>query len=766
MANYKQGEIRDDANNIILAGVWGKGTPYKDIVNIVSENFTALLKDGIANAGTLDGKTLENVYSYTDTAIATTYTKTQSDAKYAPSGCGLGTSATLIANANLATTGGLYRITSGTNCPTNDYYMIYVNGGYSTNDVSQTAISLSGGVMYIRKEQNAVWSAWKQVITKDVSDTLYAPSGYGLGTSETLLNGLLNNPNLPMFGWVDGANGTINNIASHIIPLNRGNTYLGTLSMEYHTGNLSTRVSSNGGGTWTAWKQMATTDNPVFSGSGITLKAVNDAGSNLLNFSKVDNTVLWSIGGGIVAQQDELAFRHGSTNVLYLASNNFVGVGKIPTCALDVVGNISNTTNGVAIGTKFNNTLSTMSNAFKGLRIGYNPINNNAVIAPVEAQSLGLDLAIYNSTSATMEPKLTVTATGVGIGTTSPTCALDVVGAIKCTDVAGSSFAPSGYGLGTLAKDVSNTDLNALATNQASGFFRGNGLTNAPNIGWWYITNISHASTWCTQIATSLGNEVTVGIGLIFTRTCANGTWSPWKQLATTDNPVFTNNVGIGGTITAVGGAIPTLSLRGTLATNTGGIRFRSSTDVIDAYVYGDAGVFNIGTGSANPMAFIANSTERMRLTSTGNLGIGTTAPIKKLEVNVPHVVNMDDEIRIGSYTGGNFYGLGLNYKIDSSGNPSNQLATYTGGVKYTPISFPLGTTNTTFNGNVGIGTTSPKATLHGTGTTILGADVTVPWSAISGLQVSFAVVNALLYISWKEANGVQHQAQLTGAII
>lgn len=132
----------------------------------------------------------------------------------------------------------------------------------------------------------------------------------------------------------------------------------------------------------------------------------------------------------------------------------------------------------------------------------------------------------------------------------------------KPTDLAGygiitesdARYAPNGYGLGGAAKDISNTDLNALLTTQKTGWYRGSGMANAPDACWWFITHISHTdANWCVQYATSYQTAgYQYGAGVTFVRSAhnVNGSvvWTAWKQLATTDSPTFTGFVGIGTT--------------------------------------------------------------------------------------------------------------------------------------------------------------------------------------------------------------------------
>ncbi|MEA4936767.1 MAG: hypothetical protein VB102_09005 [Paludibacter sp.] len=88
-----------------------------------------------------------------------------------------------------------------------------------------------------------------------------------------------------------------------------------------------------------------------------------------------------------------------------------------------------------------------------------------------------------------------------------------------------------------------------------------------------------------------------------------------------------------------------------------------------------------------------------------GSLGVGTQTPNSKIEVKSVHLGNQDDEIRIGSYYNNNFYGLGLNYRINSVGDPSKHIIEYHRGIRYDLMAFA--------NGKIGIGTTNPLANLH-----------------------------------------------------
>jgi hypothetical protein len=103
-----------------------------------------------------------------------------------------------------------------------------------------------------------------------------------------------------------------------------------------------------------------------------------------------------------------------------------------------------------------------------------------------------------------------------------------------------------------------------------------------------------------------------------------------------------------------------------------------------------------VGTGTYLPMTFYTGGSERVRVDTSGNVGIGTNAPAHTLDVNVASA-----SFRVRNATGGN------DFTVKSVAGPITQI----GSVANTPLEIltnDLARVHIDSSGNVGIGTSSP----------------------------------------------------------
>jgi hypothetical protein len=147
-------------------------------------------------------------------------------------------------------------------------------------------------------------------------------------------------------------------------------------------------------------------------------------------------------------------------------------------------------------------------------------------------------------------------------------------------------------------------------------------------------------------------------------------------------------NVGIGTITPNIGGWGKAVTLQG-----VGNAAFEVTDGTVRTSLISAAGSAGyVSTDTDHPLLFRTNSTERMRITNTGNVGIGTTSPGFKLHVvgNAGIGQNTNGTATIDAYSGSAYFGCdGTQITINGSTN------------------------------NVGIGTTSPNNRLSISGGSI-----------------------------------------------
>jgi len=113
----------------------------------------------------------------------------------------------------------------------------------------------------------------------------------------------------------------------------------------------------------------------------------------------------------------------------------------------------------------------------------------------------------------------------------------------------------------------------------------------------------------------------------------------------------------------------------------------------------------------AQPLRFATSGTERMRISSDGNVGIGAASPAVKLHVLDASAANDADTntVRIAGGADGTLGSLNLNVWSHPSATAANRYVRLQvqDSLNYRNLSFQ------TSGGNVGIGTTAPLAPLH-----------------------------------------------------
>ena len=544
-------------------------------------------------------------------------------------------------------------------------------------------------------------------------------TGTGVDWVNASASGIIGGPYLPLAGGTLTGNLTITG-GSDIFLADNGKTHYGASNdLEiYHNGTHSyidekgtgdliirstlLRLQSNGGESMINASSNGTVQ--LYYDNSEKLKTAT-TGINVTGTAQMDTGITegihyvgtavehWGDGGTGMTfpANDTISLRTASSDRLYINSSGNVGVGTTsPLSRLHVVSREIN------------------NGANKGIRIeNYNGTKDYSIRTGVSGLE-NTSLAFYDETAGAN--RIVITSAGnVGIGTTSPTTKLSVVGTSSITDT---------LTLGTTAGSnlsMLRTSANYINATNATGYlvFRTGGYNIALTLD-------------ASQNATFAGDVTVAG------KVTAQEFHTEFVSASIMYDSGSTK---FGDTSDDIHSFTGSLNVEGNMELSTGGYLYGDTTTTylrLNTAVGSLLGYSNAYIGLGPSFIYNVGGSEKFRIqSSTGNVGIGTSSPAVKLDVRGQMLVAGDTPVaRIGStlevYRNGTTAELSI-HQDDSTVSSSlfSQLRFRNGG-NDTYFKVPQngngliidveGKTNAfviSTAGNVGIGTTAPDARLH-----------------------------------------------------
>jgi hypothetical protein len=339
------------------------------------------------------------------------------------------------------------------------------------------------------------------------------------------------------------------------------------------------------------------------------------------------NTGMWSPGA------DTIVFSVGGVESMRIADTGYVGIGTItPITNLDMASGFANlagtTVSDRTVNIGANRAIS--SNVSLGFYSAGNPVVADAQFIRYSGVNSNLDLINSGTGNITISAdgseRMRVTSAGnVGIGTSSPGAKLDVVGVSLVRETASSGGSPLTVRNDSSANNTTKSTGLLFQGTDTTSAGKNAGLVQCGPLDANYVTTYLSFFTRTADVLAEkmrIDNNGNVGIG----------TSSPGAKL-----DVVGGNVRIGNNQTlsfrnAAGSATASLLLQSDdnfVASNAAGAPIFSFTQAASPIaIYGANSTNRMSFDAGSNVVFWAlNGSERMRIDSTGSVGIGTSSP-------------------------------------------------------------------------------------------------------------------------------------------